>query len=334
MIRVGIIGLGMMGRCHLAGWSELADAEVVAVADTDPKRAGGDLAGGWSNIEGGADGIDMSRIWGTTDPAELIGHADVDVVDVCVPTPFHDELALAALAAGKHTVCEKPLARTAERARAIAEAAEKAPGLFMPAMCMRFWPGWDWLKRAVAEGTYGAVRAATFRRMASMPPGWFGKGEMSGGAVLDLHLHDTDFVCHLFGRPGAVDSVGYSKTTDCVDHIVTRYAYADVPLVVAEGGWCMAEGYGFSMRYTVNFENATAEYDLARETPLLLSAGGEAEPVECEGTTGYAAELAYMAECIKNGAAPTVVTAAEAADSIAIVEAEVRSVESGRPVEV
>ena len=56
MIRVGIIGLGMMGRCHLAGWSELADAEVVAVADTDPKRAGGDLAGGWSNIEGGADG--------------------------------------------------------------------------------------------------------------------------------------------------------------------------------------------------------------------------------------------------------------------------------------
>ncbi len=334
MIRVGIIGLGMMGRCHLAGWSELDAAEVIAVADTDPKRAGGDLAGGWSNIDGGADGIDMSRIWGTTDPGELIGHADVDVVDVCVPTPFHDELAIAALTAGKHVVCEKPLARTAERARAIVEAAGEARGLFLPAMCMRFWPGWDWLKRAVDEGTYGAVRAATFRRVASMPPGWFGNGEMSGGAVLDLHLHDTDFICHLFGPPTAVDSIGYRQSTDCVDHIVTRYAYPDVPLVVAEGGWCMAEGYGFSMRYTVNFESATADFDTGRDTPLVLSAGGEAKPVACEGTTGYAAELAYMAECIKNSTPPTVVTAAAAAESIAVVEAEVRSVDSGGPVKM
>ncbi len=332
MIRVGLIGLGMMGRCHLAAWNELDGVQVVAIADRDPKRAVGDLSGGWSNIDGGAESIDMTGITGTTDPLELIGMADVDLVDVCVPTPFHEDLAIPAMQAGKHVVCEKPLGRTAERAQKIVAAAAAATGLFMPAMCMRFWPGWTWLKDAVASGEYGKVLAATFRRMSSMPPGWYSNAEMSGGAVLDLHLHDTDFVNYLFGRPKSVSSVGYSKTTDGIDHIVTRYDYDDVPLVVAEGGWSLADGAGFSMRYSVNFENATAEFDLARDEPLTLARGGEIAAVALPPGDGYVGELSYMLQCIEAGEAPTTVTAEQAAESVAMVEAEVQSVKTGKAV--
>ena len=333
MIRVGIIGLGMMGRCHLAGWEKAPDAEVVAVADSDPKRAAGDLSGGWGNIDAGTENLDMDRVTGTTDPGELIAMENVDVVDVCVPTPFHADLAIAALEAGKHVVCEKPLARTFRDAERIAAAAAASPGMFMPAMCIRFWPQYKWLKDAVDSGAYGRVLGATLRRVASMPPGWFADAEMSGAAALDLHLHDTDFVQYLLGMPKAVSSCGYSKTTSGVDHIVTRYIYDDIPVVVAEGAWCMDGAFGFNMSYTVNFETATADFDFARgDEALTLASGGEKQTITCEGSDGYEGELAYFADCITTGTPPAIVTAAQGAESIRIVEAEVASVETGAPV--
>ena len=332
MIRVGIIGLGMMGGMHYANWGKIDDAEVVAVADIDAKRAAGDLSDGWSNIEGGADSLDMDRITGTTDPMELIGMDSVDVVDVCVPTPSHAELAVAALKAGKHCICEKPLARTAEQGRQIVEAAEAAAGILLPALCIRFWPEWAWLKTAVAEGTYGKAKDASFRRVGELPPGWFGDGKMSGGAILDLHLHDTDFIKFVFGMPNAVSSFGYVGGTGAIDHVLTNYIYDDGPVIHAEGSWGMAAGFGFNMGYCVNFERATAEYVMTREGPLVVYKDGESETIKCEGADGYLAELQYAAECINKGAKPSIVTAADALESMTIVEAEVKSIETGQPV--
>ncbi len=337
MIRVGIIGLGMMGGMHYRAWQEIDGAEVVAVADADPQRAGGDLSTGWSNLPGAAKQLDMSRIRGTTDARELIAMDDVDLVDVCVPTPDHAALAIAALEAGKHCICEKPLARTAEQARQIAAAAEKAmpKGFCLPAMCVRFWPEWAWLARMVERGTYGKVLDATFRRVGSMPPGWFGDGKLSGGAILDLHLHDTDFVKFALGKPVAVHSFGRVGKTGCVDQLVTHYIYAgDGPIVTAEGSWAMTDGFPFRMGYTVNFERATAEYVMLREEPLVIYENGKAKSHACEGGDGYHNELAYMAQCIASGKAPSIITAADAAESIEIVEAEAESIRTGLRVEV
>jgi predicted dehydrogenase len=204
----------------------------------------------------------------------------------------------------------------------------------MPAMCMRFWPQWAWIKQAVAEKRYGAVRAATFRRVASMPVGWYRDGKMSGGAALDLHIHDTDFVQHLFGMPRAVSSRGYTKTSGEMDHLATQFIYDDVPLVTAEGSWCLADGYGFTMQYTVNFEQATADFDLSREQPLRLSKGGQTESIDAGPGFGYARELKYFIECAGKGQRPTIVTADDAVRSIRLVEAEVRSARTGETVRV
>lgn len=329
-VRVGIVGLGFMGRMHIAAYGRLPSARLVAVADQDPKRASGDLSGAWGNIPGAVDRLDMTGIAGTTDMQALIQSRDVDLVDICVPTPAHEALAVAALAAGKHVLCEKPLALTSASAQRIADAAERAAGLFMPAMCLRFWPQWAWLKQTVDERRYGAVIGATFRRVASMPPGWFADGAVSGGAILDLHVHDTDFVCHLFGVPAAVFSRGYTKTSGRTDHVVTSYLYDNGPaLVSAEGSWCMADGFAFTMRYTVNFERATADFDSSRDPALVVSAGGKAEVVRLEGD-GYESELAYFLECIRTGRRPSRVTAADAVASLRVVEAEARSIESAQ----
>ncbi|MEA2711127.1 MAG: hypothetical protein QOF78_3728 [Phycisphaerales bacterium] len=324
-MNIGIIGLGMMGRTHYEAYQEIGGS-VVAVADQDSKRASGDLTGTAGNVIAGAlNHLPMEKIRGTTNPLELIAMKDVDIVDICVPTPQHVDIAIAALRAGKHVLCEKPLARTSADAERIAAAAREAKGFFMPAMCMRFWPQWAWLKQAVAEKRYGKVLAATFRRMASMPAGWYRNGAMSGGAALDLHIHDSDFVQFLFGMPGAVSSRGYTKTTGEIDHMTTQFIYDDIPFVTAEGGWCLADGFGFTMQYTVNFENATADFDLGREQPLRLSKGGQTEAIDAGPGYGYAAELRYFIDCVKKNQKPTTVTADDAVRSIRIVEAEVKS---------
>jgi predicted dehydrogenase len=334
MIRVGIIGMGFMGRVHYGTYEKIPGVQVVAIADADPRRAAGDLSGGWGNIEADkANQLPMDRIRGTTDYREMLTWADIDAVDICLPTPAHVGIVPEALAAGKHVICEKPLARTSADARIIAAAAEARRDLvFMPAMCMRFWAEWEWLKRAVDEKRYGAVRSATFRRVGSIPAGWFRDGAASGGGLLDLHIHDTDFIYHLFGKPRAVFSTGYAGLSGEIDHLVTQYLYENGPaLVSAEGSWTQAEGFGFSMRYTVNFEKATADFDLFRGEgkTLMLSHDGKSEPVQTDTHNGYVGELSYFTECVRMKTQPARVTAQDGVNGLLIAEAERRSVASG-----
>ncbi len=334
MVKIGLIGLGFMGQTHFKCYQKIADAKVVAIADIDVRRTRGDLSGSWGNLgDAAGNQLPMEGIKGVSDYRELLKMPDVDLVDVCVPTPLHLEVVLAALQTGKHVICEKPLARTAAEAAKIAEAAAaRDRGMFMPAMCIRFWPQWAWLKQAVAEGTYGKVRGATFRRVASMPPVWYGDGAKSGGAILDLHVHDTDFVCYLFGSPKGVFSRGYTKTSGEIDHVVTQYLYDQFPLVSAEGSWCMADGFGFSMQYAVNFESATADYDIGRKEPLVVCRDGTKQVISCKPSDGWLEELGYFVQCIRDQRKPTVVTAADALQSIRVVEAERASIREGRAV--
>jgi predicted dehydrogenase len=335
MVRVGIIGLGFMGRMHYGAYEDVPGAQVVAVCDADAKRAAGDLSAGWANVPGAdVKQLPMDRIRGTTDWRELIRMDEVDLIDVCLPTPQHLEVVTAAIATGKHVLCEKPMARTLADGQAIAAAAAKSKGFFMPAMCMRFWGEWEWLKQAVAEKRYGEVRSATFRRAGTTPGGWFRDGKLSGGALLDLHVHDVDFVYHLFGKPKGVFSRGYSKDTGEIDHIVTQYLYDSPAIVSAEGAWGMADGFGFRMQFNINFDKATAEFEFGRDKPLKLYIDGKEQSVEHPTHNGYVGEMRYMVNCIEKGQRPKRVTANDAVTGLEIIEAERQSAQTGRMVEL
>jgi len=335
MIKVGIAGIGSMGLTHLDVYAKRKDARVIAVADPIPeRREGRTLTAG--NIRGQAQGgADFRHFRKYADVHDLIADPEVQLVDICLPTPLHAPTAMAALKAGKHVLVEKPFARTAKEAAALARAADQAKTFLMCAMCMRFWPGWDWLKKTIERKTFGKVLAAHFRRVASHPGrDFFLDGKACGGALLDLHIHDADFVHFCFGKPKAVFSRGYSKQTSAVDHVLTHYLYDEVPLVTAEGGWAMAPGFGFQMQYTVNFEQATALFDLGASEPLRIVHQGKTRPVRLPAGMGYAYEIAYFLRCIRQGKRPTTVTPADAAFSVALVEAEDRSIRSGRPERV
>lgn len=334
-IRVGIVGLGFMGRTHLAAYRAAAahgrPNRLVAVADASRERLTG-RAPAAGNLETGADEalFDPRDVKGYTTPAELFADREVELVSICTPTPTHVELALAALAAGKHVLLEKPVALAASDVARLADVAREASTLCMPAMCMRFWPGWDWLRARVEDRSFGRVKSAVFRRLGTPPawaPGFYDDPERSGGALGDLHVHDADFVRWCFGAPRSVVSTG------TLDHVTTLYRYADGPEhVVAEGAWDHTPGFGFRMRYTVIFERATADFDLGREPKLLLAQGGESRPVEIAPTAGYDGEVAHLLDALATGRRELAATLDEALGLARMLEAERRSLRTGMPV--
>ncbi|TWT76773.1 putative oxidoreductase YvaA [Planctomycetes bacterium CA13] len=336
MIRVGVVGLGMMGLTHLNVYRSLPNVTIAAICDADADRLSGTVAAA-GNVEGQAQASVATlppEVRRCSDIADVIGADDIDMVDICLPTHLHVRFGKAVLTAGQHLMMEKPLARNAEDAAELAAAAETAKGLSFVGHCLRFWPGWSWLKEAVEDRRYGDVCSATFRRVVDHPKGaFYDNGDLCGGALLDLHVHDTDFVQHLFGMPKSVTSFGYTKLTGETDHVVTRYQYDTVPLVIAEGSWAMTDGFTFNMCYTINFENATVDFDLNREKCLRIFEKGKAPefPV-VESKMGYDYEIEYFLNCIEEGRKPEVVTMQDALNTIRIIDAEAKSVKSGNPV--
>jgi predicted dehydrogenase len=335
-VNVAVVGLGFMGVTHIKAYQQLPAARLVAVCDSVRLPVNGILAGVKGNVSGSGD-LDLGRdIRVYRAIGEVLADKDVDLVDLCVPTPLHPEQAIAALKAGKNVLCEKPLALTSAQARKMVQVAKSAPGFFMPAMCMRFWPGWAWLKQVVSEKKYGKVQAARFRRM-SETPGWskgYTKGNTTGGALLDLHIHDTDFVQFLFGRPASVFSTGVTRRGNSIDHVVTQYNYPGGPSVYAEGSWLLTKG--FNMSYTVLCERATLDFELSRgaEALQVTEEGKAPYTVKFDIADGYGAEIGYMVTAVQSGKAPKVVTAADGLSAVEICEAEAASVKTGKVVAV
>jgi len=335
-VNVAVIGCGFMGLTHIKAYLKIPEAHIAAICDAVRLPENGDFSGIQGNVgDGQTVKLDMSRTKAVRNHRELLSDPDIDLIDICVPTHLHPDIAIESLHAGKNVICEKPMARTTALGRQMVDAAHGSRGFLMPAMCIRFWPEWAWLKKAIGEKTYGRVLAARFRRVAE-PPGWgnFMDGSKSGGALLDLHIHDTDFVQFCFGKPKSVCSRGYSKISGAIDHVVTQYEVASSAAVHAEGGWAMTKGFGFNMSYTVNFERATADYDIARggDALRLFEEGQAPRTVTCAGSDGYEAELRHAIGAVMKGIKPTIVTDVDGLSAVAICEAEEQSVQTGQPV--
>ncbi|HEY2081378.1 MAG TPA: Gfo/Idh/MocA family oxidoreductase [Verrucomicrobiae bacterium] len=335
-VKVAVVGLGFMGTTHLRAYLDNPQAQVAAVCGVNRLPVNGVLPGVAGNIKK-SDAVALGpdvKVYQKIE--ELLADPEIQLIDLCTPTVLHPQHAIAALNAGKYVLCEKPIARTSVAALEILTATDRASGFLMPAMCMRFWPGWSWLKQVAVENTYGKILAARFSRLSEMPA-WGGKdayGSDSGGALFDLHIHDTDFVNYLFGRPAGVFSSGVVGKQGAIDHVVTHYHYSESPVVHAEGSWLLKQG--FRMSYTLHCEQATLDFDAARGPGALVIAedGQPPRTVELEQTDGYAAEIRYFVECVRTHSAPQIVTAQNGVAALEICEAEEKSIRNGKFIDL
>jgi len=334
-VKIGIVGLGFMGTTHWGVYRSLKNVKVVAIADVDAAKRRGDLSGIVANLGGGgARRIDLTGVETYSDGFELIRRADVDIVDICAPTPYHAELAVAALRSGRHVFCEKPLCRRRSEVKAIVDAAKKAKGFLNVGLCVRAWPEYRHAYDYFKSGRAGRMLSATFKRISPGVIGnswkdWYMDGAMSGGALVDLHVHDADEVNYFFGVPKSVSAVGtnlFSKNGG-IDHVVATYDYGDGRLVMAEGGWEQAKGATFEMSFNIVCEKATLKLD-GTGYHIYPNKGGAITPrldVKA-GPTGWHQELAYFVDCVRKGVSPEKYQTIDSiADTMKIIFAEEKS---------
>jgi len=340
-VRVAVVGLGMMGTTHFKCYPDIPEAELVAVCDVDPKKLEGDWSGAAGNIDtGAAQKTDLSGLRRYADIRKLLRDNEVDAVDICLPTFLHAPTAVKALKAGKHVICEKPMARTFREARKMVAAAEKAGRLLCIAHVLRFWPEYLAIKEMMDSGRYGRVRSAYFGRFSATPmwswENWLQDPARSGSAVLDLHVHDTDMVQWFFGRPVRVTSSGTFDSSGGASHILSTFQYDKGPVVAAEGGWDFPPSFPFRMSARVVFDTAAVEFNTLRAPTLAVHDGktGKVEYPAMPAVNGYTEELRYFVGCIAAGQPPARVPPADAAASVAIVEAEMKAALKGKSVKV
>jgi len=338
MQNIVIAGFGFMGGMHAQVYGKLAGAKLVAIVDANRAAAEANIKKLGLNVP----------LYPDLDDA-LAKHA-VDVIDVCLPTPFHVEYALRAVSAKKALFCEKPFARTPKEAADLASAIEKAKIKAQVGHCLRFWPEYQALTDFVRAKRGGRLLSMSLQRRSSPPAytvgNWLANPKLSGGAAFDLHIHDTDFIHHLLGRPKAVTSIG-TKDKSGWCHIYTNYRYPGVA-VAAEAGWNYPSKWGFFMAFQCVFENAAIEYDSTANPTLTVTMKDEAkkplafaQPQAGESASGggnistlggYFNELAYFIDCLENGRTPAIATPRQAADSVRTAAAEIRSLQTGRTV--
>ncbi len=332
-VRIGVVGLGMMGVTHLQAWQEIEGVKVVAICDADAERLNGELRV-WSNVENADVALNLTDVDRSSDFFELIAREDLDAIDICLPTDLHVRFGVSVLEAGKHLILEKPVARSVDEAAPLVDAARASDKSVFVAQCIRFWPGWECVRDWVREDRFGPLVSATIHRISARPGGpFYADPQRCGGAILDLHIHDTDFVHFAFGAPKSVTSQGVITPEGSLDHILTRYHYEHDALVVAEGVWVPAEKFEFSMAYRISFRDATVAFHSADGGIVrIYPREGEPHDEPLAPEAGYDRELAYFARCIAEGVPPVHVTLDDGVQAVRIAQAEKQSVETGQTV--
>ena len=332
MVKVAVVGLGFMGKMHLGIYSSLDQVEIAAICDSNKESLNlSSLSGAGGNIETKDQDIDLSAAKAYTNYQEMLKDGGFDFVDICLPTYLHKEFSIAAMQAGYDVFCEKPMALTGDEADEMMAVAKKTGQLLTVGQCLRYWPMYVEIKRMIDTEMYGKVLSAELSRY-SMTPGWSNdnwllKGELSGNAAFDLHIHDVDMILNLFGKPTGVTSSGVEALGSGFGHIATLYAYPD-KTVTSVGNWICTESYGLAMRAFVVLEQAVIELDTGKPDALVVypSDGGK-QVVELDAQDGYFYELQDFVSHVESREPLTVVTPDSASESVKVVLKEIASAE-------
>ncbi len=309
-VRAAVVGTGFMGRTHLQAYRHIPGVDVVGV------------------VSRSATSVDDVPAFGSI--AELLARARPDVVSVCTPTVLHPAAVRELAAAGVDIVCEKPLAGDPATAVAlVAECHARGVHLFV-AHVLRYFEQYARAAQVVAAGELGRVSTVRLRRAVPTPSGaegWFRDAAASGGVVLDLLIHDIDFLLGVLGAPSHV----YARRRAVLDteHVVATLRFPTGELAFLEGAWggTSALEYGCEIAGS----DGTLAFDSAPKVPLRLERPGAHVSTVVEQPSNrdpYRDQLAdFVARC---GGEPTPDEAAVLA--VRVCAALDRAVRTGRAV--
>jgi len=324
-LKVGLIGGGAMGSTHAEAYRVIENAELVAIADLIPERAQAIASKTGATIRSAN---------------EIIGDPSIDVIDVCVPTFLHRDFVVKAAEAGKHVFCEKPMARSLKEAEEMKAACDKAGVKLAIGHVVRFFPEYISAYHKVKNDQIGDVAVVrTTRGGFALPTAWndwYANYEWSGGLVLDMIIHDFDYLRWLLGPVERV----FAKSTLGRDY--NRLEYALVTLKFKSGAIAHVEGSwvnsgGFHTRFEMAGTKGLIDYDSRQTSPIKLTVNRRDGTPGVPVPTGAWEESPYTTELrnfinVLDGKEGIVVDGNEGYESLRIALAALESIETGKAV--
>ncbi len=268
-----------------------------------------------------------------TDIDEMMEKEDLDLIDICLPAYLHADAAIKALEKGYNVMSEKPMALNYADCERMIEAAAKAKGKLMIGQCLRFQNRYKYLKEAVETGKYGKVVSAAFSRLSASPlwswDNWYMDVNRSGGARLDLHVHDIDMINNVFGMPARVSCVANGKEgLSGVDSVFTTMQYDNGTVINAIGDWSYPVKFAFDFQFRVSFEKGTLVLD--NDKGLYFYDENEVTEIDCPlNAHAIANELEYFVDIIENNKENTVNPIQSTANTIKLQDAMKESMLNG-----
>ena len=292
-MKIGIIGCGGIAGQHLLGYKECEDVEIAAGVDVDLQRA--------LNVAGADHAY--------TSFHEMLGKEKLDAVSVCTPPKFHKDAVCAALEAGVHVLCEKPLGFNASDAREMMDCARRTGKLLVTAFCHRFHEPVMTAKELIKAGKIGKVIMFRnrFGGKGDMTQVWFSDPAISGGGNLpDTSIHSIDLFRYLVGNPikvaGAVATADsrYKVEDCCALMLQTR----DGAIGMIEASWTspgsanVIEIYGTDGAIVVDYHQSNVRF--------MVAGSGEWQEQPITKPSRFVLQAQHFVDCVRNGSKPIV----------------------------
>jgi len=300
MLKIGLLGAGMVGNVHIDGLLSMKSKITcfTAVCDIDENKRN-ECAQKYS-------------LRAFADLDEMLADKDIDVIDLCLPSYLHEEYALKIIRAKKHVLIEKPIAFTLEAARNIFEAARENNVRVMVAQVLRFWPEYVKIKEIYDSGELGEIITVSCTRLGQMVTWveWHTDPAKSGETLMNLTLHDIDFLHYMLGKPVSVYSAGIRDAKNNYNDVMNIFRFENGANAIVNGSLNMTVGYPFTMRIRVLGTKGTLEFswiagfNIGTESTssfFWYRPGKEVEKVKVDSYDGYGKEIEYFVQCIIDG---------------------------------
>ena len=322
MKRIGLVGAGGIGRWHAERWQRLPV----------------ELAGFYDVVTENSESLQASFGGKVYDSLEALLD-DVDVVDICTITTAHKQGVLAAAAAGKAIICEKPLARTVADCQEMVDACEAAGVPLFVAQVVRFFPQFARAKAVLAAGQIGEPGVIRTIRAGSPPyggtRGWFSDVTQSGGVIMDVGIHDIDYARWCMGE---VERVYARGNNNGLDHALITLRFTSGAIGHIESSWAHPKGQ-FMTRLEIAGTEGLVEWDSRDDQPLRTAIlvedtveRGKASPL-APIDDPYFRELAHFLDCLENDK-PFLVSPHDGLMAVKVSLAALAALQSGKPVDI
>lgn len=324
-MKIGIIGCGGMGVTHMLSLKTLAagyDLTVAAIADVreEARKKALEI---WPEAMALSEGM------------ELLETVEVDMVLICLPSYLHAKYAVRAMEKGIHVFLEKPVCLREEDCELLLKTQEKTGAKVMAGQVVRMMDEYRYLKELIATKAYGKLQSITMWRLSGVADwgfeNWFRDMKRSGSVILDLHIHDVDFLRYILGEPDSIYVNARKNQEGMPEQIITEYRFQDV-IASAEAIWDNPKGFPFEAGYRAVFEEASLVFNSNGKDKIIeYHKEGEVKiPVldreyqREDHTAGinisemgpYCIEMKYFLDCLTQGKEIAVLPLSEGVGSV------------------